>query len=330
MAVRESVVIVTEPEFRKAEAVFVAASGLHCVPAPPEEDTLTVAIRKARACHAVVGTFPYRKDLYTALPSGGVLARFGVGHDGIDKAKATEAGLLCTNTPGVLDRSVAEHAISLIAAASRHIVALDHRMRESVWAPQWGSEIGGKTLVVIGCGPIGREVARIAAFGFRMCVIGCDCSPAPTQVLSQYGFEEVMGDFEAAVRDADYVSVHIPATPANTHYINGERLGRLPVGAWLINTARGAVVDEVALYDVIAERRIGGAALDVFEREPYEPLDPRRDLRTLKNVILTPHVASNTAEANRRMAERVLHNIALAEAGDHARMDLLNPEVLSR
>jgi len=326
----ENVVIVTEPEFRKAEAVFVDASGLHCIPAPPEEDTIARAIREARAHHAVVGVLPYRKGLYAVLPRGGVLARFGVGHDGIDKAKATEAGLLCTNTPGVLDRSVAELTISLIVAASRHIVTLDRRMHESVWAPQVGREIGGKTLAVIGAGRIGREVARIATFGFRMHVIGCDCAPAPAQVLNSYGFEEVLLDFETAVRNADFVSVHIPASPENAHFINAERLARLPAGAWLVNTSRGAVLDEAALYDVIAERRIGGAALDVFEREPYEPRHPARDLRTLENVILTPHVASNTKEANRRMAERALHNIALAGAGDHARMDLLNPEVLSR
>jgi len=90
------------------------------------------------------------------------------------------------------------------------------------------------------------------------------------------------------------------------------------------------VVDEAALCDALADGRIGGAALDVFEREPYDPVDPTRDLRTLENVILTPHVGSNTAEANRRMAERALRNIALAEAGDHTHMDLLNPEVLSR
>jgi phosphoglycerate dehydrogenase-like enzyme len=99
-------------------------------------------------------------------------------------------------------------------------------------------------------------------------------------------------------------------------------------GAWLINTARGAVVDENALYDALADGQIAGAALDVFEREPYEPADTARDLRTLPNTILMPHVGTHTDGANRRMAERALENIALAEARDFAAMDLLNPEVL--
>lgn len=330
MSAPESVVVVTEPEFNKARVVFATASGVRCLAAPPEEDSLAVAIRENHARHAVVGVNRYRHDLYAALPRGGVVARFGVGHDGIDKAQATEFGLLCTNTPGVLDRSVAEHTVALIAALSRHLASLAQSMRESRWAPVTGSEMGGRTLAVIGCGAIGREVARIASSGFHMHVIGCGRVPPPSQLVSQYGFKELGNNFEAAVRNADYISLHIPATPANVHYLNAERLAMLPRTAWLINTARGAVLDEASLYDALAEGRIGGAALDVFEREPYQPVDPARDLRTLPNVLLTPHVGSNTNEANRRMAERVLHNIALAEAGDLAQMDLLNPEVVSR
>jgi phosphoglycerate dehydrogenase-like enzyme len=102
----------------------------------------------------------------------------------------------------------------------------------------------------------------------------------------------------------------------------------MKAGAWLINTARGAVVDEAALFDALAQGRLGGAGLDVFAREPYEPVDPGRDLRTLANVIMMPHVGSHTGAANRRMAERALQNIVLVEAGDFASIDLLNPEVL--
>ena len=100
--------------------------------------------------------------------------------------------------------------------------------------------------------------------------------------------------------------------------------------AWLINTARGAVVDEGALYDALSSHQLGGAALDVFDREPYQPVDPQRDLRTLPNVILTPHVGSSTPEANRGMAERAVQNIAWAEEKAFDRMDLLNPDVLTK
>src|SRR5262249_31058527 len=131
-------------------------------------------------------------------------------------------------------------------------------------------------------------------------------------------------EYPNAVRDADFVTLHIPATPANKHFINRDRLAILRQQAWLINTSRGAVLDEAALYDVLANRRIAGAALDVFEREPYAPVDPTRDLRTLPNVILTPHIGSNTSAAGIRIAERTLHNVRLAQSGNFEGMDLLN------
>ena len=255
----------------------------------------------------------YKNALYTALPKGGVIARFGVGHDGIDKGLATQNGLLCTNTPEVLDQSVAELTMLLISAAARHILPLAENMKSGEWTPRPGTELRGRTLVVIGSGRIGSALAYIASEGFQMKVI-------------RVGRGD---DFGTSVQDADFVSLHIPATPENRHFIDRHRLAMLPPHAWLINTARGAVVDEAALYDVLVNEGIAGAAIDVFQTEPYEPQDPARDLRTLSNVILTPHIGSYTPQANHRMAERALQNIRLAEAGDYAAMDLLNPEVVS-
>ena len=165
------VVVVTETEFRKAEPVFTSSRRFRCVPAPSAEADLAQAIRSCGACHAIVGHLPYRDALYAALPPGSVIARFGVGHDGIDKAKATAAGLLCTNTPGALDDSVAELAMLLVAAAARHLTALDARMRSGAWAPQVGMELRGKTLAIVGYGRIGQAVARIASAGFGMRVV---------------------------------------------------------------------------------------------------------------------------------------------------------------
>ena len=133
-----------------------------------------------------------------------------------------------------------------------------------------------------------------------------------------------------AVRDADFVSLHLTAEPANLKFIDCARLALIPERAWLINTARGAVVDELALFDALAAGRLSGAALDVFDREPYVPADPAKDLRTLPNVVLAPHVGSHTREANRAMAARALQNIVRAEARDFAGMDLLNPAALQR
>jgi phosphoglycerate dehydrogenase-like enzyme len=249
----------------------------------------------------------------------------------VDKLKATEAGVLCTNTPDVLQQSVAELTVSMIGAAARHIVPVASAMTQGAWAPRQGIELDGKTLALVGCGAIGRAVARIASAGFGMRVVGYVRSPAGvTDELLQTGhFERIDTDFASVVREADFVSLHIPGHPENARFLDRARLDLLPPRAWLINTARGAVVDETALFDALAEGRLAGAALDVFEREPYQPAAAGKDLRTLPNVLLLPHVGSNTLEANCRMAERALRNVRLAESGNVAEMDLLNPDVLT-
>jgi phosphoglycerate dehydrogenase-like enzyme len=321
-------VLVTDSEYRKAEASFASARGLECLRAPDAEADLASAIRDAHASFVVVGPRPYSGPLYEALPAGGVIARFGVGHDGIDKAKATAAGLLCTNTPGVLNQSVAEHTMLLVGAAARRLPAMSANMARQLWEPVMGEELQAKTLAIVGCGGIGRAVARMATLGYGMRVVGCCRPDAPPPAALEH-FAEVTNDFRTAVHGADFVSLHLSATRDNLRWVNRERLACLDRRTWLINTARGSVVDETALFDALLERRLGGAALDVFTREPYVPIEGGGDLRALANVILTPHVGSNTAAANRRMAERALHNIVLAERRAFADMDLVNPEVLS-
>src|SRR5262245_13971855 len=329
MADSAPIVLVTSLEYRKAEPTFSSAPGRRCLPAPDEEVGLARAIRDASVAAAIVGARIYAGPLYDALPAGGVIARFGVGHDGIDKRKATAAGLLCTNTPGVLNQSVAEHTMLLVSAAARALLPMSIGMTRHVWQPGIGVELRGKTLALIGCGGIGREVARIAGAGYGMRVIGCSRPEVPAPAALPH-FTALTNDFAAAVRDADFVSLHMSASPDNLHWLNRERLACLRERSWLINTARGSLVDDAALFTALAERRLGGAALDVFAREPYEPAPGGRDLRSLPNVILTPHVGSNTVEANRRMAERALRNIVLAEERAFDRMDLINPDVLTR
>lgn len=326
-------VAVTELEYDKARVVFEAAEveGFQCCAVPEEETELAAALNRQGVNHAIVGVAPYCGPLYEALPRGGVLARFGVGHDGIDKALATRCGLICTNTPGVLDDSVAEHAITLMLAAARHLPVVAQALRAGSWSPELGGELRSKVLAVIGCGAIGSRVARIAAFGFGMRVVGCDVqSIDPDQMKVKFGFERIVADFGEAVGDADFVSIHIPSTPATAHFVNAVRLAQLPTRAWLVNTARGAIVDEVALYDALQSGSLAGAALDVFEAEPYEPIHAGYDLRSLANVVLTPHVGSSTREACDRIAIRTLQNILAAEGGEHDRLDLLNPEVLDK
>jgi phosphoglycerate dehydrogenase-like enzyme len=320
-------VVVTEAEYQRAERTYQAESRVRIVVAPVAEGALAKAITEAGARHAIVGGKPYVGPLYAALPRGGVLARFGVGHDGIDQAAATAAGVLCTNTPGVLDQSVAEFTMALISGAARRVPAMDAAMHSGSWTPREGIELAGKTLVVVGCGRIGRAVARIAGKGFGMRVVGLARSSAQASP-GDADFEEITTDMPRAFGSADFVSLHMPSAPENRHYIRSETLALLPARAWLINTARGAVVDEVALHEALTSQRLAGAALDVFDREPYEPAKAGADLRTLPNVVLAPHVGSHTAEANHRMASRALQNVVRGDARDYQGLDLLNPDVL--
>ena len=209
----------------------------------------------------------------------------------------------------------------LIAAAAKRLPAALATIAEGGWVMPPGIDLHGKTLAVIGCGGIGRAVARIATLGYGMHVVGGIRLGAPPPAAIDH-MARVTNDFADAVRDADFVSLHIPSKPSTHKFINRERLSYLTERAWLINTSRGAVVDEAALFDVLSERRIAGAAIDVFAREPYVP-EEGRDLRTLPNVIATPHIGSATSEANRRMAERALQNVRWAVAGERDRMDLV-------
>lgn len=319
-------VLVTDAEYYRAEQLFRTVDDFTCTVAPSGEAELAEAIRASGVRDVIVGHQKYEGPLYDALPRGGVIARFGVGHDGVDKQKATARGLICTNAPGVLDQSVAEFTMLMLGAASRFLGSMDGEMRAGQWRQQTGVELAGKTLAIIGIGRIGQALARIASRGFGMRIVGC----SRRALGSIPDVDVVTTDYEAAVRDADFVSLLVPSSPETRHFMSAARFAAIPERAWFINTARGAVVDEVALYDALATRRIAGAALDVFEREPYVPVDAAHDLRTLPNVLLTPHVGSATPEANRAMGARALQNIRLAHQGNYAAMDVLNPEVLAR
>lgn len=301
---------ITGPEFDKAQPFFEAAlaDGFICLRAPSEEKALAGFIIKNEVWHVVVGVESYRKELYHALSPGSVIARFGVGFDGLNLKLASEQGLLCTNTPDALTDCVAEHAMGLILAAARGIAGMDGELRRGQWRPRIGSELGGKTLAVIGAGKIGGRLMEIASAGFRMRAVGMGRS----------------GDFEETVREADFVSLHLPLNASTRNYLNQERLRLLPGKTWIINTARGGLVDEKALFTALTQGKITGACLDFFEREPYSPVSPDCDFRTLDNVILSPHAGSATREACGRMAFLCLRNIQCAETGRIPEMNLLN------
>ncbi len=326
-----STIIVTSLEYEKGQDVFDAAkaNGFTCLPCAGDEATLTDAVRSNGARHVIIGDVHYTGPLYEALGRGSVIARYGVGFDGIDFPLATARGILVTNTPGQLEISVAELAIAFMLASSRRVVEMNEATRHGAFHPDIGNELHGKRLAVIGCGQIGCRVATVAAKGFGMDVVGCDVRLADDELYRRdYGFCWMTNDFGRAVHDADFVSLHVPLTDGTRHFMNAERLSMLPESAWLINTSRGPVIDEEALFDALSGGTVRGAALDVFEHEPYEPAAPGKDLRTLPNVIMTPHAGSSTREACNRVARKALDNISLAGAGDFGAMNLLNPDVI--
>ena len=333
-------VLVTASEFAKAGNVFRRADSHIFISAPRDETRLAAAVARERARAVVVGVQPYTGALYRALKevaAGQVslIVRFGVGHDGVDKVLAQAYNIMVCNTPGVLDVSVAEHAFWLMGNLARQVTQLDCRLRDGLFAEKVGCEMHGKLLGVLGFGPIGRRVAKMAHFGFGMRVQALGFSTVEqlqarerrrlAEIQATYGLECYTNDTDSLLPECDFVSVHLPATPDTRHFVNPARLKLFKPGAFLVNTARGSVVDEAALYDALSNGALAGAALDVFAREPYEPVVPGKDLRRLANVLLTPHIGSNTREANQRMAEACLANVTHFFAGNLDRLAQVKP-----
>lgn len=302
--------LVTEPEFRKGEEVFRRAREVHFQPAPPDEHALAQSVANHGARAVILGVTPYRGPLYEALARQGpaIIARFGVGLDNIDLALARRHGILITNTPGALDQSVAEHTLWLMGCLARGIAQGDACVRAGQFTAETGGELHGRTLGILGLGNIGRRVAAMARFGFGMRVLACG-RRASVERLAECGVGTYTVDPEELLRQSDFLSLHLASNTSTWHFLDAQKLAWLKPSAMLVNTARGALLDEAALFDALAGGRLAGAALDVFEHEPYRPVHPDKDLRRLDKVLLTPHIGSNTHAANRRMAEACLANV---------------------
>jgi D-3-phosphoglycerate dehydrogenase len=230
-------------------------------------------------------------DLLAAAPALRAIARAGTGVDNVDLDAASARGIVVLNAPGANSVSVAEHTLALMLALARNVTRADRSLKAGRWekARLTGIELRGKTLGIVGLGRVGQEVAlRARAFGMHL--LAHDPYIA-SQVAEELGVDLVALD-ELCAR-ADFISLHVPSTPATRHLFDAARLGQIKPGARLINTARGDLVDEDALADAIEAGRLAGAALDVFQEEP-----PRHHrLLSLPQVIVTPHIAASTAEA---------------------------------
>jgi len=299
------------------------------------EDNLANQLTKNQVRAFVADIYPYKGALYDAIPAGGVIARYGVGHDSIDKSKALAKGIHVANTPGVLDNAVAEHACWMIGASARHLHTAHQSTHAGEWAPQGGVEVRGRSVAIVGFGRIGQSLAAKLSFGFGMNVIAVDNRPIETlceqqgtteaELQSTLGYAEYTQNREQALAKADYVVLLLPVNPATTHIADKDFFSAMKPSAILINSARGALVKENELFDALSSGQIAGAALDVFEVEPYVPQDAEKDLRSLKNILLTPHIGSNTEESNAAMATTAIHNIiTILEQGADACQNIVH------
>jgi glyoxylate reductase len=281
---------------------------------PPPGLTAREALLGERDVGVLVPTYLDRVDaaLVEALPRLRHVASYGVGVNHIDLHACRRRGILVTNTPGVLTGATADHAMALLLAVARRVVEGDRVVRQRRWTgtdPAWmlGTEVTGKTLGIIGFGRIGQAVARRAR-GFEMRVV----YSGPREVELP-GAARV--PLDRLLEESDFVSLNAPLTPETENLLTRERIARMKPGAILVNTARGAMLDEGALAEALATGRLGGAGLDVFRDEPRVP----EALLRLDNVVLTPHLGSGTRETRTAMSRIVLEEVERAARGDPPR-----------
>jgi D-3-phosphoglycerate dehydrogenase len=278
------------------------------------------------AAHAVtLRMTPFGADLIAKAPALRVVSRHGVGYDTVDVDALTARGIPLAVVGEANAVTVAEHTLCLMLGLARRLKAYDAAARrgEFAWRLRAESvELAGKTVLLVGFGRIGSEVARrCAAFGMRILVHDPHLSAA---AIARAGGLPA-SDLDAALGEADVVSLHLPLTAATRHIVDAARLGRMKPGAILVNTARGGLVDEKALAAALADGRLSGAGLDVFERQPPATDSP---LFRMENVLLTPHSAGMTREAAARIAVACAQNVLDALDGRLNPANVVNPEVL--
>jgi glyoxylate reductase len=320
-------VLATRPLFPAAQQILNAGCDVEYWTQPeriPQEELLRrVKDKEGLVC---LLTEKVSEELLRAAPKLRIAANVAVGFDNIDVPACTKRGVVATNTPGVLDETTADFAWTLLMAVARRLGEGEQLARSGNWTG-WdldqlvGTDVWGKTLGLVGFGRIGRAVARRAA-GFQMRVIYSDGIRAPLGVEKELKAE--CRDFNALLAEADFVSVHVPLLPETRGLFDGAKFAQMKATAFLINTSRGPVVDEVALVHALETGKIAGAALDVYQNEPFIHAGLKR-----ANVVLAPHISSASLETRTKMASMAAENVTALFKGQRP-PNLLNPEVLKK
>ena len=320
-----AVVVVTTMAFTKDPAALVpleaAGHEVRFTPTGPGATEERVVEALAGASAVIAQTEPYTGRVFDRLPQLKIVARSGVGFDAVDVEAATERGVLVTTTQGGNDWAVADHAFALMLALCHRILPSDRAARAGKWERPVGVDLWQKTLGLVGLGRIGKGMV-MRAEGFRMRVLATEPYP-DREFVEQHGVELVQLD--ELMRRSDFVSLHLPSTAETRHIIEEERLSLMKPTAYLVNTARGTLIDEAALEAALDAGRLAGAGLDVREVEP--PNDTR--FSRFDNVVLTTHIAGVTEEALDAMGKMAAQSAADALAGRKPH-GLVNPEAWER
>jgi glyoxylate reductase len=294
--------------------------------AKPERPAREEVMRRVRDKEGLVCllTEKINEEFLMAAPKLRIAANVAVGFDNIDVAACTKRGVVASNTPGVLDETTADFAWTLLMAVARRLSEGEALARSGNWK-NWdldqlvGTDVWGKTLGIVGFGRIGRAMARRAS-GFQMKVIYADAMRAPADVEKALNAE--FREMNALLAESDFVSVHVPLLPETRGLFDAPKFYRMKPTAFLINTARGPVVDEAALVAALEAGKIAGAGLDVYENEPFIHPGLKR-----ANVVLAPHMASASLETRTKMACIAAENVVALFTGQRP-PNILNPEVL--
>lgn len=272
-------------------------------------------------------TDPIDQALIAEVPGLKVISQMAVGYDNIDVATATAQRIPVGHTPGVLTDATADLTWALLMAAARRVVEGDRFTRSGQWQT-WepdlllGPDIAGATLGIVGFGRIGQAVAR-RALGFGMRVLYTNRHPFPTNLEQSLNATRV--SFEQLLHESDFVSIHTPLSPETHHLFQAPQFAQMKRSAILINTARGPIVDPVALHQALSTGQIAGAALDVTDPEPISLDSP---LLTSENLIITPHIGSASVQTRKTMADMAIANLIAGLQGDRL-PHCVNPEVYS-
>jgi len=315
----------TLDEVGHAAVDLMKASGLELI-FPPRYGPLTAEVLQPQleGMDAVLASMDHFTAEVLSSPAASglkLISRWGVGYDAIDVPAATRLGVVVAYTPGLLNDAVADYTFALLLAVSRRVHEAHGDMRAGAWKSLFGHDVGGKSLGLIGCGRIGQAVARRAS-GFGMKVLAYDV--APSEQAQALGVEFV--SLERLLEESDFVSLHAALTPDNHGLIDAKALGRMKPTAHLINTARGALVDEAALLDALQAGRIAGAALDAYA---VEPLPKEHPLRSAPRVLLSPHHASFGRDTGERVSMAAAQAVVDLSRGLRPAM-VVNPEVFDR